>query len=161
MEAFQFPLQTVLDVRKHREDTAQQRFVTLQKQLNQAQRRLQQLHALLEDAEDTACAEDTYVHALINFDCYQRRLMERIRRQEELCENLQADVEAARRELMEASRKRQSLETLRDNRHQEHRQKAAKLESQALDEAGTLGYNRDEDDIFALNYRVSNPLEAG
>ena len=160
MKAFQFPLQTVLDVRKHREDTAQQRFVALQKQLNQAQRRLKQLRALLNNAEQTACVDDVEVHALINFDCYQRRMTKRIHRQKTLCESLKAEVEEARRELMEACRDRQTLELLRENHHQEHRQEAAKLESQALDEAGTMGYNR-QDDTFALRYRVSNPLEAG
>jgi flagellar FliJ protein len=161
MKAFQFPLQTVLDVRKHREDEAQQRFVALQKQLNEARRRLRQLQTLLQDAEQTACTDDVHVHSLINFDGYQRRMTERIRRQETLCENLQTEVNAARRQLMEACRERQTLELLRKNQHDEHRRTAAKLESQALDEAGTLGYNRDDDDVFTLSYRVSDPLEAG
>lgn len=160
MRAFQFPLQTVLDVRKHREDTAQQGFVNLQKQLNHAERRLRQLRGLLEEAEKTACVEDIHVHALINFDCYQQRMTERIYRQEKLRDNLRTEVEAARRELMEACRERQTLELLRENRQQEHRRTAAKRENQALDEAGTLGYNR-RDDVFRLSYKVPDPLEAG
>lgn len=161
MEAFHFPLQTALDVRKRKEEAAQQRFVLAQKQYTEAQRHLQHLRRLLANAETTARRDGQAVdvHALINFDGYQRQMEERIRRQEQVCQQAQTELEAARCELMEASRERQVLDRLKENSHDDYRQAAAQLESRALDEAGTLGYNRTSG-LPPLSFGATNPFEA-
>lgn len=161
MEAFHFPLQTALDVRKHQEEAAQQRFVLAQKQYTEARRHLKYLRRLLQNAEASAYEDERAVdvHALINFDGYQRQMLQRIRRQEQLCEQAQAELDAARCALMEASRERQTLDRLRENSHEDYQRAAAQLESKALDEAGTLGYNRTSGSD-PLSFGGPNPFEA-
>jgi flagellar protein FliJ len=164
MKAFEFPLQTALDLRQRRQDDAHREFAALQREYHAAEAQLQRYHQIVARAEDStrnAAVDDVDVIALLNYDGYRRRMADLIQHQSELCQGLRTELAQARRTLMEACRSRQTLALLRETNYGEYLHRVAAGESRALDEAGTIAHVFKHHKPFVQQVATSNPLEAG
>jgi flagellar export protein FliJ len=162
MKAFDFPLQTALDVRQRKQDAAHREFAALQRDHRAAESQLHSYHRVLARAEVTArhaAVDDVDVIALLNYDGYRRRMAELIEDQSELCQGLRVELSQARRRLMEACRSRQTLILLRESNHGEYLRQVAAIEGRALDETGTIAhvFNHDKPLVQQIS---GGPLEA-
>jgi flagellar FliJ protein len=164
MKAFEFPLQTALTVREHKQDEAHLRFAAIQRDYNRAADQLRHYHDLMAKADHTARSvveQDIDVMVMLNHDAYRRRMQQLISRQTEICSGLRTQLSDARTALMEACRERQTLEKLRERRREEYQAQVAAEESHAIDEAGTMGYIFKQDTPLGVDFQAMGPpLEA-
>lgn len=164
MKAFEFPLQTALDLRQRKQDAAHRHFAVLQRDHRAAEAQLHAYHRVLARAEDTArhaAVDDVDVVALLNNDGYRRRMAQLIEEQAELCQSLRIELAQARRTLMEACRSRQTLLLLRETNRGEYLRQVAAIEGRALDEVGTSAHIFRHDKPLVQEVAAGDPLEAG
>ncbi len=162
MKQFEFPLQAALRVREQKQDAAHRKFASAQRDYNAATEQLRSYHQILARAQRTAnnnSSNTVDVLTLLNFDGYRRKMSELIQDQTERCMSLRSDLARARRELMEACRERQTLETLRDNCQEEYTQELLHAENRELDEAGQMSFALAKDNPFSFSYSET-PMEA-
>lgn len=143
--AFRFRLQTILDHREHLEDLAMQRFgVKLQAQaecerhIAWLQKEMRRARQELYDREQEGMPAKDYILA----NEYVTVLRLQVLREQARLPLLQAETEAARQELVEATRARKVLEALRDNHRAEHDREQLLAEQRLLDEVAVGAYVR-------------------
>ena len=144
MTRFRFSLQTVLDVRKRREEGAQlelaQAVVARQQAARAVQEEEQRLERALAGWDALARAGQLDPALWLG----QARYAARVRRERDAARQRYAAAEqeedAARERLVAAARDRQVLETLRERELARHRAALARAEAARLDEVGTIRF---------------------
>jgi flagellar FliJ protein len=143
--AFRFRLQTVLEHRTHLEDLAMQRFgVKLQAQaecerhIAWLQKEMRRARQELYDREQAGMPAKEYILA----NEYVTVLRLQVLREQARLPLLKAETEAARQELVEATRARKVLEALRDSHRAEYDREQLLAEQRLLDEVAVGAYVR-------------------
>ncbi len=139
MSRFRFRLQTVLDIKRRREEQLAAELADL---LARLLRERQVLDSLRRDRE-AAGAEMARLNGRLDIDDvrsrerYRARLEEAITQQIEAMQLIQEQIDACRIRLVEAARERQALDNLYERQKTAHRQEEARLEQAFLDEIAT------------------------
>ncbi len=144
MRRFVFRLRKVMELRRWRERFSQQR-------LAEAQQEKEQAHQALETALNDLAQQNEDIRGKINsgFNAgdaiighrYEQKLQGVASEKSQTLESCQEEVKQRRDELVEASREKQVLETLRDRRLAEYRLKTGRIEQADLDDvAGQRHY---------------------
>jgi flagellar protein FliJ len=143
--AFRSSLQTILDHRGHLEDLALQRFgVKLQAQAEcerhvaWLQKEMRRAREELYDREQAGMPARDYILA----NEYVTVLRLQVMREQARLPILKAEAEAARQELVEATRARKVLEALRDQHRAEYDHEQLLAEQRLLDEVAVGAYVR-------------------
>lgn len=138
---FYFKLQTLLDYKKQLEKKQTLEFATIKRCLDHEKEALKKVKQARTDL--TAKLEKMGKGALCTADIsvylsYIHHMKEREDRQKEVVGKIEKELEAQRRKLINASRKRKIIETVRDKKLEEYRLDLICREQKELDEAGVL-----------------------
>jgi flagellar FliJ protein len=143
--AFRFSLQTILDHRGHLEDLALQRFgaklqaqAECERHVAWLQKEMRRAREELYDREQAGMPAKDYILA----NEYVTVLRLQVMREQARLPMLKAETEAARQELVEATRARKVLEALRDNHRAEYDHEQLLAEQRLLDEVAVGAYVR-------------------
>lgn len=139
MKRFNFRLQKVMEMRQWNEKLSQQRMAEAQRQREEARRNV-------ETAETAVQQHDTELVKQMNRDIqagdalthldYAAKLRGDARAHADTLQEREESVTQRRGELVEASRDKKTIETLRDRRFVEHQKVAQRAEQAILDEIG-------------------------
>lgn len=143
--SFQFRFQRVLDVRERQEDLEQIEFARVQNRYHEEQENLEQLQKKLEQHYEQSRKQREKSGNVGNFQQqqeYSRYIQGQIRRQEEVVQEWKEKLEDQRESLVEASQRRQVLETLRENDHEEFQEELLRREQNELNQVATRQYTR-------------------
>ncbi|HSR70149.1 MAG TPA: flagellar FliJ family protein [Acidobacteriota bacterium] len=139
MKKFRFPLQAALDYALHKEDMEKMALAELQAERVELTARQKEIFQALHKAEDerAAGAEMTSGELQIynRFIDSQRK---RLQRMNLAIRGLDSKIRAQRRKLVEASRKRKTLDRLKERQHSAHTQEASRLQQQESDDLHLL-----------------------
>jgi flagellar FliJ protein len=143
MAKFVFKLQSVLNLRKQKEDSIKNELANAMKKLEAEKRKLSELETMLEDTvrEFNEKTKKTTVHKLIEFNEYLSLLNSRIKEQKENVNNAVQYVDKVREELVKAVKERKILEKLRERQFEEFLLEQKKLEQKTNDEIVSYNYN--------------------
>ena len=121
MAKFIFKLQSVLNLRKQKEDSIKNELANATRKLEAEKRKLSELETMLEDTvrEFNEKTKKTTVHELIEFNEYLSLLNSRIKTQKENVNNAAQYVDTVREELVKAVKERKILEKLRERQFEE------------------------------------------
>ena len=145
MKRFKFRLQRLLDIRVAHEESLQSELAVYLQRCRTEQERLegllqQQRYARL----DLVRLQSAGAQGIEIQECavYIAALEEQIARQKTVVSNAQAAVEAKRAELVEASRKRRTVERLREVKQDRYRAEGMRREQVAADDAAVVQFVR-------------------
>jgi flagellar FliJ protein len=143
---FRFRLERVRELREHAEDRAREELASSLGAQLRGQAMLQAASDEVHGAH-VASREGVQTGAMSAADLYAQQLyVERLERQrsdaELALERASAEVDARRGALVEASRKREALERLKERKRQEHVAHVQRLEGAFLDEIALTSYVR-------------------
>lgn len=141
MPGYRFPLQRLLDLRRRSEDEARRQLAASQRAVASHQERLEALQQACSEAGAQAVAvtgQPVRPDLLLNNHLHQAHLRLLATAAQSHVDTAQVQEEADRVELVTKARNREVLERLRDRRHEAHAAAANRLETQQLDEAGTM-----------------------
>lgn len=144
MTRFRFSLQTVLDVRKRREEGAQLELAQAVVARQEAARAVERVEARLAGALSAwdALAREGMLDPALWLG--QAHYAARVRRERDAARQryraAEQEEEAARERLIAAARDRQVMETLRERELARHREALARAEAARLDEVGTVRF---------------------
>ncbi|NMA34211.1 MAG: flagellar export protein FliJ [Clostridiaceae bacterium] len=143
MAKFIFKLQSVLNLRKQKEDSIKNELANATRKLEAEKRKLSELETMLEDTvrEFNEKTKKTTVHELIEFNEYLSLLNSRIKTQKENVNNAAQYVDKVREELVKAVKERKILEKLRERQFEEFLLEQKKLEQKTNDEIVSYNYN--------------------
>lgn len=143
MAKFIFKLQSVLNLRKQKEDSIKNELANATRKLEAEKRKLSELETMLEDTvrEFNERTKKTTVHELIEFNEYLSLLNSRIKTQKENVNNAAQYVDKVREELVKAVKERKILEKLRERQFEEFLLEQKKLEQKTNDEIVSYNYN--------------------
>jgi len=143
MAKFIFKLQSVLNLRKQKEDSIKNELAVAIRKLEAERRKLFELENTLEDSvrEFNEKAKKTTVHELIEFNEYLSLLNSRIKSQKENVNNAAKYVDKVREELVKAMKDRKILEKLKDRQYEEFLLERKRLEQKTNDEIVSFNYN--------------------
>ncbi len=139
MSQFRFRLQTVLDIKRRREDQLAAELAELLARLL----RERQLLDNMRRQRDAAGEEMARRNGRLDLDQvrsqerYRERLEDAINQQVEAMQLIQEQIDACRARLVTASQERQALDNLYERQKNAHRQEEARLEQAFLDEIAT------------------------
>jgi len=143
MAKFIFKLQSVLNLRKQKEDSIKNELAAAMRKLEAEKRKLSELENALEDTvrEFNKKAKKATVHELIKFNGYLSLLNSRIKSQKENVNNAAKYVDKVREELVKAMKDRKILEKLKDRQYEDFLLEQKKLEQKTNDEIVSFNYN--------------------
>lgn len=143
MAKFIFKFQSVLNLRKQKEDSIKNELANATRKLEAEKRKLSELETMLEDTvrEFNEKTKKTTVHELIEFNEYLSLLNSRIKTQKENVNNAAQYVDKVREELVKAVKERKILEKLRERQFEEFLLEQKKLEQKTNDEIVSYNYN--------------------
>lgn len=147
MPKFRFKLERVRAVRERAEQLAKQDLAEAISRRSDTEADLRAAEALLEQAHEqqrigAAVAESVDPGELVARQAYAERIeAQRANRAHDL-ETRKTEVAARDAQLTKASGEREMLERLRERRHSEHEQEAARREQGVLDEVAATGFER-------------------
>jgi flagellar FliJ protein len=142
---FNFKLQTILDVRKTLEDKGLQEFSQQQRELQKENERLQSIQlqktALIDELRNVQGKTVNISEITMNAE-YTKQCMKSEALQKEQVEEAEKMVEIKRETLLEAMKKRKSMEILKTKRYNQHRSDLNLIERTAIDEMAIVRHNR-------------------
>ncbi len=143
MAKFIFKLQSVLNLRKQKEDNIKNELGIAIQRLEQEKRRLSELENTLDATvrEFNEKTRKTTVHELIEYNEYLSLLNSRIKSQKDNVNNAAQYVDKVREELVKAVKDRKILEKLKERHYEEFLLKQKKLEQKTNDEIVSYNYN--------------------
>lgn len=147
--SFQFRFQRVLDVREQQEDLEEIEFARVQNRLRSERETLEELEQKLEDHYQNMRNSRKMGGSASSFSQqqeYTQYLLGQIERQKEVVEDWERKLEKQREQLIEASQRREVLETLKENDHEEFQKEVLRSERRELNQVAARQYARDEDD---------------
>ncbi|MDR5704205.1 MAG: flagellar FliJ family protein [Armatimonadota bacterium] len=146
MKRFQFPLQTLLDVRSRREELCAQRLAEAQRLVREQERLVQELRTIFAEgrlALRRALEEGAGVEEILLHLEHIQRLEVHLARAEACLLELKAKEEETRKEFLEARRARRVVERLRERRWASYLQEVHREEGKFLDEVAIAAKNRE------------------
>jgi len=145
MKRFSFNLQSILDLRVREEDEAKAFLMTCEAELQKANADFQNKKEELQNfqtREKTAREGETTTAATLKFSVSWRNSIKlEILKLGRQIQDISMDVARARKQFMEASIKRKTLEKLRDKKKEEWQKEFNKQEQKFLDEIAQTRYN--------------------
>lgn len=143
MAKFIFKLQSVLNLRKQKEDNIKNELGIAIQRLEQEKRRLSELENTLDATvrEFNEKTRKTTVHELIEYNEYLSLLNSRIKSQKDNVNNAAQYVDKVREELVKAVKDRKMLEKLKERHYEEFLLEQKKLEQKTNDEIVSYNYN--------------------
>lgn len=143
MAKFIFKLQSVLNLRKQKEDNIKNELGIAIQRLEQEKRRLSELENTLDATvrEFNEKTRKTTVHELIEYNEYLSLLNSRIKSQKDNINNAAQYVDKVREELVKAVKDRKILEKLKERHYEEFLLEQKKLEQKTNDEIVSYNYN--------------------
>jgi len=143
MARFIFKLQSVLDLRKQKEDSVKNELAAAMRKLQAEERKLSELENKQDDTvrEFNEKTRKTTVHELVEFNEYLSVLNSRIRTQKENVNIAAQYVDKVREELVKAMKDRKILEKLKDRQYEEFLLDQKKLEQKTNDEIVSYNYS--------------------
>ena len=143
--AFKFKLQSVLDHRRHLEELAMNAFAETMRILHKTEehiRWLEKEHSRARSKLHTPDGKGIAAKDYILANEYVTVLRLQSLRQQSTLPMLKHETELARQKLLEATRERKVLETLREKHLARYNKEQLAMEQKLLDEAATSGYSR-------------------
>ena len=132
-----FRFETLLKVHKNRENLLQKQLGDIlahkQKQQNR-QDFLKNTRKNKINQVNQRMTQDTTINTHFLYDMFFKRNYLQNNRQETIISEIDTRAEAKREELVEASRKRRTMEILKDRDVEQYRSKLAKMETESMDE---------------------------
>jgi len=143
MAKFIFKMQSVLNIRKQKEDSIKNELADAMRKLEAEKRKLAELEDRLENTvrEFNEKTKKSTVHELIEFNEYLSVLNSRIRSQKENVNIVAQYVDKVREELVKAMKDRKILEKLKDRQYEQFLMEQKKLEQKTNDEIVSYNYN--------------------
>lgn len=147
MIRFQFRLQRVLELRKRKEEEKERELAHLKKMLNEAEEFLEELKtesAKISDTIGHLHENDQHsldVAELMRYYNYLERMQYEIRSQIDAIETIIVNINRKRAELIEASKERQIIEKLKENKYKKFKTYVDQWENRFIDEMGTVNFN--------------------
>ena len=143
MAKFIFKLQSVLNLRKQKEDNIKNELGIAIQRLEQEKRSLSELENTLDATvrEFNEKTRKTTVHELIEYNEYLSLLNSRIKSQKDNVNNAAQYVDKVREELVKAVKDRKILEKLKERHYEEFLLEQKKLEQKTNDEIVSYNYN--------------------
>ena len=151
MKKYKFKLETVLDVKKHREEILEgelSRLETLFAQGKECLAQLEQKRAYYQTQLPTQEHMQLQIQAIQDQLEYLDYLAGEISKQKQELENLAKLVEEKRASLTEASQERQLLEEVKEKGRRAHIKEYHRQEQNFLDEIAQLGFCRKEAGLY-------------
>lgn len=146
--SFQFRYQRILDVRNLQEDIEQSEFADVQNRLIEEREKLEdlqnELESLFDDAREVRTGKTTNVKQFNQFRDYAKRLKKQISDQRNVVEEWERKLEEKRDELIEASQKRQVMETLKEQDFEEFREEIQEQERKEQEEIANRQYFQED-----------------
>ncbi len=145
MRAFRFPLQRVLDARKHREDLRKKQLAAA-KEAELAEK--ERLRLLERDSEQLRSELGCHVGRVVKASemamlyAYSRRLDRDLAQQEEVARQAAEQVAQKREELLASTKEKKVLEKLKERMRDRHEIEAGREEQAHLDEVAARLYAR-------------------
>jgi flagellar FliJ protein len=142
---YHFNFEPLLHHRKFIEDVKQKDFALVQRELNQEQKRLNDLkekRIQLTHEIKTYQIPDIQSHELSIYRAYSARLNKEIEIQKKMVEKVKKKVDIARIELLSAIKDRKILEKLKEKKKEEFLLEKAKREQKLTNEVAIAQYNR-------------------
>ncbi len=146
-KAFQFSLQKVLDVRRHREEQRAIELGKANRELQTEQQNLERLNTEKENHLTTGSEESVKkpnLNSLMINGSYLRQLSEHIDLQEIRVKNSKKRTEDRREELIAAVKKKKIVEKLRERKVEEYKKEVLRDEQKKDDEAAVQMTNRNK-----------------
>jgi len=147
--SFQFRFQRVLDVREQQEDLEEIEFARVQNRLRSEKQTLEELEQKLDDHYQNIRTRRKAGASASNFSQqqeYTQYLLGQIDRQKEVVEEWEQKLETQREQLIEASQRRQVLERLKENDHEQFQEEVLRRERLELNQVAARQYARDTQD---------------
>lgn len=144
--AFQFRFQRVLDVREREEDLEKVEFARVQNRYRREVEELEKLKQKLENHYARSRQQRSGqggVHTFVQQQEHTSYLMEKIQQQQEIVDEWEKKMEEQREELVEASQRRQVMETLRENDYEAFQKEQLSQERREGNEVANRQYYRD------------------
>jgi flagellar FliJ protein len=146
---FNFKLQTVLDVRKTLEDKVLQEFSQQQRELQRENERLQfiqrQKTALLDELRNVQGKTVNVSEISMKAECTKQCLKSEVLQKEQVKE-AERMVESKREALLDAIKKRKSMEILKTKQYNQHRSDLNLIERTAIDDMAIVSHNRKKEE---------------
>lgn len=142
---FQFSLEPVLDIRRREEEVEQQRLAKAQRDLDRVTRYIEWLRARQADAARARAemmARQYNPRAMSLYEDFDRDSRERIEAAAELADRAREEVERRRRDLLEATKRRQTMDELKKAEHEAYLEEERLAERKQNDEVAIFGYVR-------------------
>lgn len=139
------PLESLLNIKRWKEDEAKNRFAILLKELSVEEKRL---HDLEEQYNSTSKKLDRNTDELVNIDEirklneYLEHLLIRIHQQKKVIADKEKQVEEARRSLVEASKEKKIFEKLDEKQKSAFKKESKRKEQVGTDEHAVTGHHR-------------------
>ncbi len=137
MRAFEFRLQTKLDLTCRQEELAKEEVFLKQQVFNKEWELLNQLIEQREDLNNSLrnqSGQSLRIVELIIFKDFQKLLRELLNKQEARVNEAEKALDKARAALLEKVKERKTLEKLREKEFQEYRQEFVRIEQSLIDE---------------------------
>lgn len=143
MAKFIFKLQSVLNLRRQKEDNIKNELGIAIQRLEKEKRSLSELENTLDATvrEFNEKTRKTTVHELIEYNEYLSLLNSRIKSQKDNVNNAAQYVDKVREELVKAVKDRKILEKLKERHYEEFLLEQKKLEQKTNDEIVSYNYN--------------------
>jgi flagellar FliJ protein len=143
MAKFIFKLQSILNLRKQKEDSVKNELANAMRRLEAEKRKLASLEYTLDETvrEFNEKTKKTTVHELIEFNEYLSILNSRIKAQKENVNNAAQYVDKVREELVKAMKDRKIMDKLKDKQFEEFLLEQKQLEQKTNDEIVSYNYN--------------------
>jgi flagellar protein FliJ len=145
MVQFSFRLQSVLEYRRALADRLQIVLADRQRQLLDAEQRMSDLYGVIEQA---ACSLDELQDDVVDvslsahISIHMEQIEREIAAQSELIEQVRAELEQTREELLELERSARTLERLREQQHDEWALEELRREQAQLNELAAIFHQR-------------------
>jgi flagellar FliJ protein len=134
--SFKFRLEKVLRVRRLEEDQARDRLLCRQKELKVAEGQLKQLRDERSEIAQFGYAQSDLVLRVAMYK-YLERLDDRILKQSQVVADCQKKLAEAQDQWLDARRKKEVLEKLREKRFNEYRREEERALQKVLDDMGS------------------------
>lgn len=144
MRRFKFRLEAVLKYRAVLEHKCQRIYAAIQVEMKECAARLAAYRA---DRERIGLLRSEHFdpEEMTRRERYLDVLNERMEYQKQVLEGINARLDAARKDFLEARRAREALEHIRESDMNEYKQLVARQEQKTLDEVATIRYTRRTD----------------
>lgn len=139
MKKFKFKFERLLDIRKYQEREEQFRFAVVLGKYMKTKEVIDTSNNLRDDylMSSKKSVETLNINYLVNRDKARTGLMNRVKVHKNILKEQQFHVEKEREKLVEATKKKKTLEILKDKKFEEYKKDVQKVENDELDEIGT------------------------